>query len=367
MYILIVGEQRYEIREDLAFIGRDPTCHIIISDDNEVSRKHACLIDVGSRVIAMDFKSSNGTLVNSVPVQHQELKPGDQVQVGSTVFTFDMPEQAGRIRHITSVGYKQHFQAEEYSIALRKAYEYVTSRTGRAALQYFTPMIEKMGKQADTSAIAKTCLDTGTTIAGADRGFVMLMQEDQGLQIVARTGIDAEYFLRRDLHYVLINEAIENQRVVIPKSNYIEKVFQQNTLVIPNVCSSVVVPLIYLSSPVGVMYADRRIASGPFSEDDIKALIFASYQAANVIGNLRLAMPPRQVEEILKILDTSLAGGEFIYCEVCGTPIDPRGKNPVVACGKCETLHHQDCWDYNNRCAIYGCMYTRMNPISATG
>jgi len=367
MFSLLVGDQRYEIHDEITFIGRDPTCGIIISDDSEVSRRHCCLVDLGSRVIAMDFKSSNGTLVNSVPIQQQELRPGDQVQVGGTVFTVDVPEPQRALRHITSVGYKQHFIAEDYPLALKRTCEFLNSEMGRGTRDLFLPLLAKLKSIDDTNQIAEMVLDAGMTAAGADRGFVMLLGDERqpGMDMIARSGLDPDYFLRRDLHYVLINEAIENQRVVIPKSNYVEQVFQQNTLVIPNVCSSVVVPLIALSHPMGAIYADRRIASGPFTDNDIKALIFASYQASVFIGFLRLATPFQRQDEILQILDTSLSGGDFIYCEVCGTPIDPMGEHPVVSCGKCETLHHKDCWEYNNRCAIYGCMHTRMRALPA--
>lgn len=38
-------------------------------------------------------------------------------------------------------------------------------------------------------------------------------------------------------------------------------------------------------------------------------------------------------------------------CGVCGGVLGP----PLATCPACSTLHHQDCWNYNGGCAIYGC------------
>jgi hypothetical protein len=43
-------------------------------------------------------------------------------------------------------------------------------------------------------------------------------------------------------------------------------------------------------------------------------------------------------------------------CLVCGQLLRER---PVVRCRRCETAHHQDCWEYNGRCAVYGCPEVR--------
>lgn len=39
-------------------------------------------------------------------------------------------------------------------------------------------------------------------------------------------------------------------------------------------------------------------------------------------------------------------------CQVCGTI--PEGKQRVL-CSRCGAPHHEDCWNYNGGCAIYGC------------
>jgi len=41
-----------------------------------------------------------------------------------------------------------------------------------------------------------------------------------------------------------------------------------------------------------------------------------------------------------------------MICQICGDPLRLRR---VVQCGRCQTLHHLECWRFNKGCAMYGC------------
>lgn len=68
-------------------IGRALTCDIVL-DDVVVSSRHARLVPPDSLI---DTGSTNGTLVNGQRAgERTRLQPGDRVQMGSTVFTFEV-------------------------------------------------------------------------------------------------------------------------------------------------------------------------------------------------------------------------------------------------------------------------------------
>jgi len=54
--------------------------------------------------------------------------------------------------------------------------------------------------------------------------------------------------------------------------------------------------------------------------------------------------------DALEILSVSFPA-EIVRCQVCGESI----VLDRIECRRCETPHHRDCWDYNGRCAVYGC------------
>jgi DNA-binding response OmpR family regulator len=76
-----VTGQRWILTKPEAFIGRDPTCEIIIPD-RQVSRRHACLRRVEGGFELEDLGSKNGTHLNGTPLRGaQHLQDGDLIQV----------------------------------------------------------------------------------------------------------------------------------------------------------------------------------------------------------------------------------------------------------------------------------------------
>jgi Mg-chelatase subunit ChlD len=68
-----------------AFIGRSSECDLAIMDDEEISKQHCELILEGGYVMISDLNSTNGTLVNGVPVKiRHRLKNGDLILLGRT-------------------------------------------------------------------------------------------------------------------------------------------------------------------------------------------------------------------------------------------------------------------------------------------
>ncbi len=49
-------------------------------------------------------------------------------------------------------------------------------------------------------------------------------------------------------------------------------------------------------------------------------------------------------------------------CRVCGDTLIGR----LHACDRCETPHHDDCWDYNGGCAVYACRETISSVVNVS-
>lgn len=73
---------RWELREQLSVIGRDPECQVRLADSS-VSRRHAQIVRQPTGYFVSDLQSSNGTAVNGVPLDAPAvLRTGDLVRVG---------------------------------------------------------------------------------------------------------------------------------------------------------------------------------------------------------------------------------------------------------------------------------------------
>ncbi|MDR2339826.1 MAG: sigma 54-interacting transcriptional regulator [Deltaproteobacteria bacterium] len=74
---------------DKAVLGRSSDCDLILFD-RSASRRHAEISKIGDFYFIADLDSTNGTLVNDVPVTLQtKLKPFDCVKIGQEIFIFD--------------------------------------------------------------------------------------------------------------------------------------------------------------------------------------------------------------------------------------------------------------------------------------
>lgn len=84
---------RFDLDGAETVIGRNPTTDITLLDAG-ASREHALVYfddEQGGWVIE-DLQSTNGTKVNGRRVRSAPLAPGDEIQIGHTVFEFSIED-----------------------------------------------------------------------------------------------------------------------------------------------------------------------------------------------------------------------------------------------------------------------------------
>ena len=96
-FALYQGEQllrRDTIAQDIVKVGKDPRSHLRV-DDELASRMHA-VIEVASEgdITLIDLGNEPGTTVNGSRVNKCKVRPGDQIQIGSTTIVLESAEPA---------------------------------------------------------------------------------------------------------------------------------------------------------------------------------------------------------------------------------------------------------------------------------
>jgi len=96
-FALYQGDQlvrRDTIAQDIVKVGKDPRSHLRV-DDELASRMHA-VIEVASPtdITLIDLGNEPGTLVNGQRVNKCKVRPGDQIQIGSTLIVLETAEPA---------------------------------------------------------------------------------------------------------------------------------------------------------------------------------------------------------------------------------------------------------------------------------
>jgi hypothetical protein len=69
-------------------VGRNHHCDVVL-DDPTVSRQHARLVFRDGTWMVQDLASTNGTIVNGLPVGRCSLRPGDHVVLGEARLRID--------------------------------------------------------------------------------------------------------------------------------------------------------------------------------------------------------------------------------------------------------------------------------------
>jgi len=107
-FALYQGDQlvrRDMIAQDIVKVGKDPRSHLRV-DDELASRMHA-VIEVASPsdITLIDLGNEPGTLVNGQRVNKCKIRPGDQIQIGSTLIVLESAEVASSVpAQVAAVG-----------------------------------------------------------------------------------------------------------------------------------------------------------------------------------------------------------------------------------------------------------------------
>jgi hypothetical protein len=88
--LLVTDGKRLVVGATGATIGRSRSCDVVLEDAN-VSRTHAEVRPRGGGWIVSDLGSTNGVAVNGARIeQAHALKPGDRIELGTSVLTFEL-------------------------------------------------------------------------------------------------------------------------------------------------------------------------------------------------------------------------------------------------------------------------------------
>ena len=72
-------------------VGRNPANRLSIGDAS-LSRQHCVITSREGQFVIKDLDSRNGTFVNGVPARERVLVPGDEIQIGNSLFLYLIEE-----------------------------------------------------------------------------------------------------------------------------------------------------------------------------------------------------------------------------------------------------------------------------------
>ena len=95
-------------------VGRHAS-NTLCLEENAVSRRHCLIQRSGVQCVLKDLESRNGTFVNGTPVTDQQLKQGDEIRIGGSLFSYLVdPDRAAVFPKVDSKTRELRFEDSAY-------------------------------------------------------------------------------------------------------------------------------------------------------------------------------------------------------------------------------------------------------------
>jgi len=309
---------RFEIGEGDFGIGRGSENQATIQD-TEISRQHVVINHADGAFTLTDLDSSNGTLVNGVPVRTCRLGAGDQVQVGRTVMLFSLHDEArSPAAPALPVGLVGR-TGDRSSIVSR-----LDQRAGRELLAFdslqamYRISDEIVRPAASPTHLLERLLDVTLEVIGADRGCVLLKDSDSDGCLVPRafaqrpgTELDEMMPIPRSI----VDHVLDNAQGVLTSDAMKDERFGgSQSIVTAGVREAMCAPLAGRQALLGVLYVDTTTrvteildqggSEERFSEDQLRLLIAIGHQAALAIEGQRYQQALVKAERLAAVGQT---------------------------------------------------------------
>ncbi len=148
-----------------------------------------------------------------------------------------------------------------------------------------------IGSSLQLEQVLNQVMDSIIELSGAERGFLLLYDDRNELEVVAARNMDHETLGAED--FAISRSVIEmvaqaGEPVVTTNAVDDPRFARRDSVMTHNLRSIQAVPLRARGQILGVVYVDNRIRAGVFDEDDLELLAAFSGQAAVAIENARL-------------------------------------------------------------------------------
>lgn len=148
-----------------------------------------------------------------------------------------------------------------------------------------------IGSSLDLQTVLDQVMDAIIQLTGAERGFLMLRDDDGEMEIKAARHLDQQALDAKDFQYsrTIAHHVMDSGQPILTTNASEDPRFSQNISVISQALRSIMAtPLRARGNVIGLIYVDNRAFAGLFSQDDLTALDTFSAQAAIAIDNARL-------------------------------------------------------------------------------
>jgi len=274
-----------------ATIGRDAEATIHI-EDPAVSLRHCEINSVDGRWILSDLNSLSGSFVNGIPVRERELKTGDELTVGNSVFVFEADKSEA-----ASTNPLELYEEEALAIKVLELHpdEILNLQPeSLAALplparmaRNFSALLQisrTIGSLRDEESLPWQLLGMIFDVIPAARGAVLLLEQGS-TEVRSQIAWDRTAGPDHPVHVSaeVVRRVLEDRVSLLglrpePQKNSNQERENGETLERPFLC----VPMLSQGTPIGLIYLESGSPATAFTQDDFRLL--TAIASLGVIG-----------------------------------------------------------------------------------
>ncbi|MFP4054634.1 MAG: ATP-binding protein [Phycisphaerae bacterium] len=278
--------------------------------ENTVSRRHATITPRNGQWILEDLGSANGTYLNGVRLRRPAvLHRGDQIRCGQTLLVFG--GQSSTIQ--SSVDVDESGQLVDAAIVAtipsnEDSVIIPTPEAGREAidnLRIIYDLISEVSSIFNIDQLLQRTLDKVFEVLRADRGFIMLIDENEELKLKASRVIDECREQKAPISRTIINEVASKQVGILSSNAMSDKRFAAGKSVHDlGIRSAVCVPLKGRERILGVMHVDCSVSDHTYSTEQLRLLTAIGFHTGLAVENVRLYESAVQSERLAAVGET---------------------------------------------------------------
>jgi len=305
-------------KEDIS-IGRDPSNEIFLSDIL-VSRKHARVFRMGKDLIIEDLCSVNGTRVNDQAVTRQILRAGDEITLGATVlqvmanhFSDDAAPESNAFAPAASI-VPDETTFKEATVRLTIPSSAAKSFTGLASapedarkayqrLHFIYQIFTDFAAIRHLPTLLNRSLERAVEMLGADRGAIMLLDEEIGEMVPQATCMRHEAAQQSviSVSKTIAKRAFDTEESILTWDALGDERFQgSQSIQIHKIRSTMCAPIKGQKKKLGVIYLDTRERLLGFTKEDLELFTAVSQHIGIIIENAQLISKLEQANRDLQ-------------------------------------------------------------------
>jgi PAS domain S-box-containing protein len=316
--------ERFVIRKDLVRLGRERFNELTV-DDEGASRAHAEIRRKGGGLYLRDLGSTNGTYVNNRRVSECRLADGDRISIGTATMLLEVKPDPGAGAGPQAVLFHDGEPAEvatQFRLDPRKS-DFLSPERLRVDVraqenfQRLHRFMVRIGSHLTVATLLDTVMAEIFEATGADRGFVLLVEERGSLRPTAvrlrqeRAAVAAAKEIA--VSKKLSRHVLETGESLMLTEAGADRRFGDTTAFGAGAVQSVIAAALKSQDKVsGLVYLDTLAGGRPFTQADLELVTAMAVGAAAALENVRLYEKLMNATEYSAAVLRSLSSGLLV-------------------------------------------------------